>query len=257
MTVKASSLIERALALADLTNTSFPTSTENRTYINLAINDIYQEAINEGQKYWFETIEMPRTHTVTEYVTNPDYDPRETISNPDYDPEDPDSPETIPNPDYDPREKIPVSHSVTDNQLPDDFYQLYDLKEKNTEYRIRRKQRNSTKNDKWYDIVGNNLILSDRIYDSVIMEYFPKPMELDPTEQGDVDLDFPDNIFYQICALKLAEYYKIKQGADISGIELLIEEAWNTYRNILNRDLDQNIVITDVYHHNSGWYDFD
>lgn len=246
MNVKASSLISRALSLADLTNTSFPTAEENRTYINLAYQDIYQELINEGQKYYFETIEMPRTHTVTEYVTNPDYDPNETIPNPDYDPDDPDSPETIPNPDYDPREKIPVTHIVTDMTLPDDFYQLYDLKDEK-EQRIPRRQRNSIKNEKWYDIVKNELKVSERVEGKLTMEYFPKPFELDPTETGDVDLDFPDNIFYQICTLKLAEYYKIKQGGDISGIELLLEEAWNTYRNILNRDLDQPTEITDVY----------
>lgn len=246
MNVKASTLIARALSLADLTNTSFPTAEENRTYINLAINDIYQELINEGQKYWFETIEMPHTHTVTEYVTNPDYDPRETIPNPDYDPEDPESPETIPNPNYDPREKIQVSHTVTDMTLPDDFYQLYDLKDEK-EQRIPRKQRNSIKNEKWYDIVKNELKVSERVEGKLTMEYYPKPFELDPTETGDVDLDFPDNIFYQICTLKLAEYYKIKQNGDISGIELLLEEAWSTYRNILNRDLDQPTEIVDVY----------
>jgi hypothetical protein len=246
MTVRASTLIERALSLADLTNTSFPTAEENRCYINMAFASIYQEAINEGEKYWFETIEMPRTHTVTEYIVNPDYDPRETIPNPDYDPEDPDSPETIPNPNYDPREKIPFSHTVTDNTLPDNFYQLYDLKDEN-ENRIPRKQRNSRKDGEWYDLVKGNLVVSDRVHGPLTMEYFPKPFELDPTETGDVDLDFPCHIFYQICALKLAEYYKIKQQADISGIEMLIEEAWNTYRNILTRDLDQPMEITDVY----------
>lgn len=246
MTIKASTLIARALALADLTNTSFPTAEENRTYINLAINDIYQELINEGQKYYFETIEMPHTHNVSHLVDNPNYDPRETIPNPDYDPEDPESPETIPNPSYDPREKIEVTETVTDMTLPDDFYQLYDLKDEK-EQRIPRKQRNSIKNEKWYDIVKNELKVSEKVEGKLTMEYFPKPFELDPTETGDVDLDFPDNIFYQICTLKLAEYYKIKQNGDISGIELLLEEAWNTYRNILNRDLDQPTEITDVY----------
>ena len=199
MTIKASDIISRALALADLTNTSFPTSAENRYYINNVFRSVYQEAINEGQKYWFEEAEFEGT-----------------------------------------------------DALPEDFYQLYDLKDENG-YRISRKQRNSTDKDKWYDIVKGNLVLSPRIIGKVKMEYFPKPFELDPTETGDVDLDFPDNIFYQICTLKLAEYYKIKQGGDISGIELLLEEAWNTYRNILNRDLDQPNVITDVYHGNNTW----
>lgn len=256
MTYKASQLIEAALALADLQNTSFPTAAENRYYINNAMASIYQEVINEGQKYWFETIEMPRTHSVTHLVDNPNYDPNETIPNPDYDPEDPESPETIPNPSYDPRKKIEVTETVTDNELPEDFYQLYDIKDKNG-CRINRRQRNSSSKEKWYDLVGNNLVLSDRIDGKVKMEYFPKPFELDPTETGDVDLDFPDNMFYHICTLKLAEYYKIKQGGDISGIELLLEEAWNTYRNILNRDLDQPVVITDVYHTNNNniWFD--
>lgn len=246
MVIKASQLIARALSLADLQNTSFPTAEENRTYINLAWQDCYQELINEGQKYYFETIEMPRTHSVTHLVDNPNYDPNETIPNPDYDPEDPESPETIPNPNYDPREKISVTETVTDMTLPDDFYQLYDLKDEK-EQRIPRRQRNSIKNEKWYDIVKNELKVSERVEGKLTMEYFPKPFELDPTETGDVDLDFPDNIFYQICTLKLAEYYKIKQNADISGIELLLEEAWDTYRNILNRDLDQPVEITDVY----------
>ena len=253
MTVRASELIARGLALADLTNTSFPTAAENRTYINMAMYDIYQEAINEGQKYWFEEIEMPHTHSVTHLVDNPNYDPNETIPNPDYDPEDPESPETIPNPNYDPRKKIEVVETVTDYELPDDFYQLHDLKEVETEYRIPRKQRNSSKDDKWYDIVKDKLVVSDRVNTVLKMSYFPKPFELDPTETGDVDLDFPDNMFYQICALKLAEYYKIKQGGDISGIELLLEEAWNTYRNILNRDLDQPLQITDVYQYKRRW----
>ena len=198
MTVKASELITRALALADLTNTSFPTSTENRTYINLAFADVYQELINEGQKYYFETIE------------------------------------------------IPVTHNVTDYQLPDDFYQLYDLKDEK-EQRIPRRQRNSTKNEKWYDIVKNEIKVSDRVEGKLTLEYFPKPFELDPTQTGDVDLDFPDNTFYHLVALYLARYYKIKQNADFTGIDLLIEEGWNTYRNILNRDLDQPVEITDVY----------
>jgi hypothetical protein len=100
--------------------------------------------------------------------------------------------------------------------------------------------------DTWYEIKKNKIFLN-KVTETAVMEYWPKPFELNPAESGDVDLDFPNNIFYQICALKLAEYYKIKQGADISGIELLIENAWDTYYNILNRDNDQPLVITNVY----------
>lgn len=194
MVVKASDLIARALALADLENTSFPTSTENRTYINLAFADVYQESINEGEKYWFQSVDL----------------------------------------------------DDGENSLPEDFYQLYDVKIVEKNRRIPRKQRNMGINDTWYEIRKNKIILN-KVPEAAVMEYWPKPIELDPTQSGDIDLDFPNNIFYQICALKLAEYYKIKQSGDISGIELLLENAWDTYYKILGRDNDQPLTITDVY----------
>jgi hypothetical protein len=194
MVVKASDLIARALALADLENTSFPTSTENRTYINLAFADVYQESINEGEKYWFQSVDL----------------------------------------------------DDGENSLPEDFYQLYDIKIVEKNRRIPRKQRNMGINDTWYEIRKDKIILN-KVPEAAIMEYWPKPIELDPTQSGDVDLDFPNHIFYQICALKLAEYYKIKQSGDISGIELLLENAWDTYYKILGRDNDQPLTITDVY----------
>lgn len=194
MDVKASDLVARALALADLENTSFPTASENRTYINLAFYDVFQEAINEGEKYWFESVELVDG----------------------------------------------------ENDLPEDFYQLYDIKIVEKNRRIPRKQRNMGIDDTWYEIKKDKIILN-KVPETAVMEYWPKPFELDPIQEGDVDLDFPNNIFYQICALKLAEYYKIKQGADISGIELLLENAWDTYYNVLNRDSDQPLTITDVY----------
>ena len=199
MVTKASDLIRRALSLADLENTSFPSAVENREYINMAFQEIYQEAIDNGEKYWFEDVDI----------------------------------------------------NEGANDLPEDFYQLYDLKEIDNDYRIPRKQRNSSKNDKWYEIKNGQIILN-KVH-KANMEYFPMPIYLDPVGAGDVDLDFPSNIFYQICALKLAEYYKIKQNADISGIELLLDSAWNTYFDILKRDNDQPLVITDVNRYRNGW----
>lgn len=193
-TVKASDLVRRALQLADLENTSFPSAEENRTYISMSFFDVFQEAINEGEKYWFESTEL----------------------------------------------------NEGENNLPEDFYQLYDIKMVEKNRRIPRKQRNMGIDETWYEIKKDKIILN-KVPETAVMEYWPKPFELDPLDSGDVDLDFPNNIFYQICALKLAEYYKIKQGADISGIELLLENAWDTYYNILNRDNDQSLTITDVY----------
>lgn len=200
MIYKASTIIETALSLADLNNTSFPTSTENRYYINLAFADVYQQAINNGEKYWYKEEDL----------------------------------------------------NVGENNLPEDFYQLADIYYNKTN-KLPRYNKN-IKSDKWYDIRGDKLIINNEYGDlpDLKMEYYPLPLTLDPQGTGDVELDFPSNIFYHIIALKLAEYYKIKQGGDISGIELLLEDAWTTYFNILNRDVNQNLVINDVMNNDNN-----
>lgn len=204
MIYKASSLIATALSLADLNNTSFPTAAENRYYINLAFMDVYQQAINNGEKYWYKEQDL----------------------------------------------------SVGENSLPADFYQLADIYySKGTQ--LQRYNKN-IKQSRWYDIRNDKIIVHNEYgsLEDLKMEYYPQPQTLDPEGSGDVELDYPSNIFYHIIALKLAEYYKIKQAGDISGIELLLEEAWDTYYNILNRDINQNLVMNDVMNsgNNFGYY---
>lgn len=244
VTYKASDLVTAAMKLADLENTSFVSASENRMYINQAWNELYQQAIDNGELFWLKDTSYPFEHTVQTEAANPDYDPRETIPNPDYDPEDPESSETIPNPNYDPRETITVTTVVTNNTLPDDFYQLYNIEDEN-ENLISRKTKNDTKADQWYWIKGNELLLSHvkgaKIY------YYPEPMTLDITEQGDTDLSYPKQILYTLMVLKLAEYYKIRQNADISGIEMLLNDAWKQYYDMLSRDNNETNIIRDVY----------
>lgn len=204
MIYMASTIIGTALSLADLNNTSFPTSAENRYYINLAFADTYQQAINNGEKYWYK-----------EQALN-----------------------------------------VGENNLPVDFYQMADIYYGKGN-QVARYNKN-LKQSQWYDIRNNKLIVHNDGGDlnDLKMEYYPLPQTLDPEGSGDVELDYPNNIFYHIIALKLAEYYKIKQGGDISGIELLLDDAWTTYFDILSRDINQNIVINDVMNadNNFGYY---
>lgn len=234
METKASLLIADALSLADLTNTSFPTARENRLYINNAYAKVYQQAIDNGEKYYFETAEAPftvaTTTTTTTTEANPEYVDEETT---------PDIPATI-------QVQHTTTTTTTTYELPEDFYQLYDIKDSHNN-RIPRKQRNSKPKDRWYDIVGGRLVVSEPLLSKPLaVEYWPKPIELNPDEEGDVVLDYPNHIFYQILTLELALYYKIKQGADISGIELMIQDAWDTYYDILSCDNDQPMTITDV-----------
>ena len=127
--------------------------------------------------------------------------------------------------------------------LPEGFYQLYDIRK--NEYPIRRYQKYMTSHDAYYDIRGNKLIVNN-VEAPYKIQYFENPITLDSTV-SDPDLDFPNHIFYQLVAIALAKYYKIKQGADTSGIQLMEDEAWNTYYDVLSRDVNQPLVIQDVY----------
>ena len=127
--------------------------------------------------------------------------------------------------------------------LPNDFYQLYDLRKLNRP--VRRYQKYMTSNDAYYDIRGNKLIINN-IDAPLKIQYFNNPIDFDIATL-DTDIDFPNHIFYQICAIYLAEYYKIKQGADVSALKMMEQEAWNTYYDVLTRDVNRPLVIEDAY----------
>lgn len=197
MTEKLSDLIKAALDLADLNNSSMPTVAENKFWLNTAFAEVYQKAINLGEKYYF----------VEKEVLSTDLGEDGTYT------------------------------------LPNDFYQLYDIRK--NDYPIRRYQKYMTSHDAYYDIRGNKLIVNT-VEIPYKIQYFKNPIDMDMTG-NDFDLDFPNHIFYQLCAISLAMYYKIKQGADISALQLMETKAWNTYYDVLTRDVNQPLVIQDVY----------
>lgn len=203
MTIKISDIINAALSLADLTNSSMPTTDENKFWINTAFSRVYQKAINLGEKYYFTIKHFPEEG----------------------------------------------QDASTEYDLPNDFYQLYDIRRAGDgEYNniIRRYQKWMTNNDDWYDLRNNKLVLSK--VREVDLYYFNNPITMDILKE-DTQLDFPNHIFYQLCTIYLAEYYKIKQGADISALKMMEETAWNTYYDVLNRDVNQPLVIQDAYRH--------
>ena len=203
MTIKISDIINAALSLADLTNSSMPTTDENKFWINTAFSRVYQKAINLGEKYYFTIKHFPEEG----------------------------------------------QDASTEYDLPNDFYQLYDIRRAGDgEYNniIRRYMKWMTNNDDWYDLRNNKLVLSK--VREVDLYYFNNPITMDILKE-DTQLDFPNHIFYQLCTIYLAEYYKIKQGADISALKMMEETAWNTYYDVLNRDVNQPLVIQDAYRH--------
>lgn len=197
---KASDLVSAAVSLADLENSSFITSTENRMYINNAWEEIYQKAIDYGELYYLKKINV-----------------------------------------------VPG-----DNNLPEDFYQLYNIKDENWND-IPRYNKNCDRNTRWYRIENNKLYINGEP-SSPFIEYFPAPETLDISGSGDVELDFPNNIYKMLLVYRLAEYYKVRQNGDISGIELLEDKAWKQFYDMLTRDDNEESVIKDVYGKRNWWY---
>lgn len=189
---KASDLILLAMKLADLENTAFVSSEENRSYINNAWAEIYQQAIDNGELFYMESVTL----------------------------------------------------NEGENTLPTDFHQVYNIKDDNWNA-LPRYNKDMRKSDAYYKIMNGKIYINGK--NSVEMEYFPAPATLDIEGTGDVELDFPNNIYKQLLVLRLAEYYKIRQNSDISGIELLINDAWKQFYDMLTRDANQNGVIQDVY----------
>jgi hypothetical protein len=193
---KASDLLLLAMKLADLENTAFISSEENRSYINNAWAEIYQQAIDNGELFYLNSTTLHKG----------------------------------------------------ENNLPEDFHQVYNIKDDNWNP-LPKYNKDMKKSDVYYKIMNNKIYISGK--DTVEMEYFPAPVTLDLEGEGDVELDFPNNIYKQLLVLRLAEYYKIRQNGDISGIELLIEDAWKQFYDMLNRDANQYGVIQDVYSTNN------
>ena len=58
---------------------------------------------------------------------------------------------------------------------------------------------------------------------------------------------FPNNVYYNYLAYKLAVYYKIKQGADPSGVSSAAVSALNTFYNTILKDTNEYVRIANVY----------
>ena len=61
------------------------------------------------------------------------------------------------------------------------------------------------------------------------------------------ELLFPNNVYYTFMAYKLAAYYKIKQGADPSGVSALGADALKTFYDTLPRDENEYVRISNIY----------
>lgn len=211
---KASEIVQRAMTLANLQNSSFISATENRQVINDAFWALYQVMIDAGEVSMLKQIKHP---------------------------------------------------AFTDGyyKLPDDFYQLYSVKD-NYGNGVLRKNKNTIKNGKCYDIrmrdfeetqgdppetvmvqkpcvINYNHALIDEI------EYYPVPKTLDVEGTGDITIDVPSNAYYQCMLYYMAIWYKTRQNEDTSAIEKLYDEAIATFTDTMKIDLNEYPQMRDVY----------
>lgn len=63
----------------------------------------------------------------------------------------------------------------------------------------------------------------------------------------DTVLDFPNSMYFQIMSYMLGVQFKIKQGADASGIQSILSSMEQTFYDTLSQDANQPIRIKNVY----------
>ena len=164
--------------------------------------------------------------------------------------------------------------------LPEDFYQLYTVKDQYGNG-VLRKNKNTIKNGKCYDIRKRDIptvvevidpdtgepevdpdtgeVITERIlvpkacvinFNNALMkeiEYYPKPMTLDIEGEGDIVLDIPSNAYYQCMLYYMAIWYKTRQNEDPSSIQALYDEAVANFTDTMKIDLNEYPQMRDVY----------
>ena len=215
---KASEIVQRAMTLANIQNSSFVSATENRQLINDAFWALYQIMIDNGDVFFLKEIK-----------------------------------------------DIHFDNGVY--ILPDDFYQLYAVRD-NYGNGVLRKNKNTIKNGKCYDIRKRDIpteVEDPETHETVTVlvpktclinynnaliheiEYYPKPQTLDIEGTGDIVLDVPSNAYYQCMLYYMAIWYKTRQGEDSTDIKALYDEAVATYTDTLKIDVNEYPQMRDVY----------
>lgn len=220
---KASEIVQRAMTLANLQNSSFISATENRQVINDAFWALYQVMIDAGEVSMLKQIKHP-VFTDGEYKLPDDFyqlysvrdnygngvlrKNKNTIKNGKcYDIRLRDYVETIEVPPEPPATE-PTTETVTVQRAT---------------------------------LINYNHALIDEI------EYYPVPETLDVEGTGDVTIDVPSNAYYQCMLYYMAIWYKTRQNEDTSAIEKLYDEAIATFTDTMKIDLNEYPQMRDVY----------
>ena len=228
---KASEIVQRAMTLANIQNSSFVSATENRQLINDAFWALYQIMIDEGDVFFLQTVKHPVFEDGI-YILPDDfyqlYAIRDNYGNGVLRK----NKNTIKNGKcYDIRKRdIPTEVEVIDPDTGEPEIDP-DTGEPITETILVPKA----------CVINFNNALIDEI------EYYPKPMTLDIEGEGDVVLEVPSNAYYQCMLYYMAIWYKTRQNEDSTDIKTLYEDALANFTDTLKIDLNEYPQMRDVY----------
>lgn len=228
---KASEIVQRAMTLANIQNSSFVSATENRQLINDAFWALYQIMIDNGDVFFLKTIKgivfedgiyvLPddfyQLYAIRDHYGNGVLRKnKNTIKNGKC---------------YDIRKRdIPTEVEVIDPATGEPEVDP-ETNEVITE---------TVLVPKACVINFNNALIEE-------IEYYPKPMTLDIEGEGDVTLEVPSNAYYQCMLYYMAIWYKTRQNEDASAIQALYDDAVANFTDTMKIDLNEYTQMRDVY----------
>ena len=215
---KASEIVQRAMTLANIQNSSFVSATENRQLINDAFWALYQIMIDEGDVFYLQQIKHPAFNDGV-YVLPDDfyqlYAVRDNYGN----------------------------GVLRKNKNTIKNGKCYDIRKRDIPTQVEDPETHETVTvlvPKTCLINYNNALIDE-------IEYYPKPQTLDIEGTGDIVLDVPSNAYYQCMLYYMAIWYKTRQGEDSTDIKALYDDAVATFTDTLKIDVNEYPQMRDVY----------
>ena len=215
---KASEIVQRAMTLANIQNSSFVSATENRQLINDAFWALYQIMIDNGDVFFLKEIKGI-TFDNGVYVLPEDfyqlYAVRDNYGN----------------------------GVLRKNKNTIKNGKCYDIRKRDIPTEVEDPETHETVTvlvPKTCLINYNNALIEE-------IEYYPKPQTLDIEGVGDIVLDVPSNAYYQCMLYYMAIWYKTRQNEDASAIQALYDEAVGNFTDTLKIDVNEYPQMRDVY----------
>ena len=215
---KASEIVQRAMTLANIQNSSFVSATENRQLINDAFWALYQIMIDNGDVFFLKEIKGI-TFNNGVYVLPEDfyqlYAVRDNYGN----------------------------GVLRKNKNTIKNGKCYDIRKRDIPTEVEDPETHETVTvlvPKACLINYNNALIEE-------IEYYPKPQTLDIEGVGDIVLDVPSNAYYQCMLYYMAIWYKTRQNEDASAIQALYDEAVGNFTDTLKIDINEYPQMRDVY----------